>query len=104
MAIDPEVMTNMLHPSGEVDFYKDMLRDCIEVYKTLCKQIPEELLGPRFEFGMYFRARMSILSRVFQTPVTNSALVPVVDFFNHGTSPGASWGYSEESHSMTLVA
>merc|ERR1712226_1023150 len=53
--------------------------------------------------GMYCKARLCILSRVFQSS-SSSTLVPLIDLINHSHDPGCQWFWSVEKNAMVITA
>mmetsp|Transcript_7436 Transcript_7436/g.11928 ORF Transcript_7436/g.11928 Transcript_7436/m.11928 type:complete len:634 (+) Transcript_7436:60-1961(+) len=104
-AADPETIRKQMLPSPEVDYFIDSASDIIAIHGLLVADVPKELLGPRFEeVSMFLRAKLSTLTRVFQT-CDQCTLVPIADFFNHQSgNPGASWIWEPELDAMVVVS
>merc|ERR1719183_2101963 len=67
-ATDPDAMRESMLPSPEVDYFIDMSADIIAIHSIISEFCSDEVLGPRFgEVSMFFRGRLSVLTRVFQT-------------------------------------
>eukprot|EP00927_Polykrikos_kofoidii_P073473 TRINITY_DN69503_c0_g1_i1.p1 TRINITY_DN69503_c0_g1~~TRINITY_DN69503_c0_g1_i1.p1 ORF type:complete len:699 (-),score=117.67 TRINITY_DN69503_c0_g1_i1:72-2117(-) len=91
-------------PSLEADYLIDMAQDVFAVHKKCSTSgFGEDVLGPCFELETFLRARLCIMSRVFQTNA-DSTLVPGVDFFNHAEKPTALWRWVEKENAMVVTA
>lgn len=103
-AIDPEGLQASLAPSLEGEYLTDMAGDIVATHRAICKNLSSEVLGPGgCSLKMFMRARLSILTRVFQT-CDESTLVPVLDLFNHSHDQGLTWRWDPDADAMTLVA
>jgi len=105
-AVDPEGVRSSLLPSPEVDFFVDMAGDIIAIHRSINASCPKELLGPRFgEVSMFFRGKLSVLTRVFQTS-DSSTVVPVADLFNHRNQDisSASWEWNANRQALIVKA
>jgi len=104
-ALDPEAIRAEYEPSHEAEFLINMAEDLIEVHRTVCDVAPQ-VLGTEVEVGMYIRARLCMLTRVFLT-WCESTLVPVIDLMNHAAGvmpPGVVWRWDESAQAMIATA
>lgn len=102
-ATDPKGLKEKLLPSPEVDFFIDMAGDIIAIHKCIMQFVPESLRGPRFdEVAMFFRGKLSILTRVFQTS-HSSTLVPIADNFNHANADRACACWEWNANRQSLI-
>uniref|UniRef100_A0A7S4Q3L5 SET domain-containing protein n=1 Tax=Alexandrium monilatum TaxID=311494 RepID=A0A7S4Q3L5_9DINO len=104
-AASPDTMRESFEPSTEADYFIQMAHDVHTIYQVLTRACPSTISGQWPEFSMFFRARLCILTRVFQASC-DSTLVPVVDLFNHasGADYGVSWRWNEHEQAMTATA
>jgi len=104
-ATDPAAMRASLAPSAEAEYLISMAEDIIAVHTSLKDKRSSTHFAEAVELGMFFRARLSMLTRVFQTSC-DSSLVPVADLFNHshGSEPGLVWRWDEDALAMVVTA
>lgn len=103
-ANDPERIRKMFAPSLHGEYLIDMSGDIAGIFNALTENVSKEVLGDEFEMELFFRARLCMLTRVFQTD-QSSTLVPLSDLFNHnGAGMGASWGYDAEAQAHHVIA
>jgi len=104
-AADPAGTRATFEPSLEAEHFVEMARDLANVHHIIQAAWSEGTGAGRCpDFGMYARARFSLLTRVFQT-CDSSTMVPVVDLLNHhSTSPGVSWRWDPEGQAMVVTA
>mmetsp|Transcript_49370 Transcript_49370/g.143114 ORF Transcript_49370/g.143114 Transcript_49370/m.143114 type:complete len:656 (+) Transcript_49370:48-2015(+) len=104
-AASPDTIRAALEPSTEAEYFIEMVRDIHTVYELVTAKCSHALSGRWPEFSMFFRARLCILTRVFQTD-NDSSLVPVVDLFNHAPNMnhGIAWRWSDTEQAMIAVA
>jgi len=99
---DYACVRSLLEPSNEHSSMVTMAGDVIALHSNLSGHIDQEVLGPEFDLGVYFQARLCVLTRLFhhgRVPV----LVPIIDFCNHAADPGASWQFGTDG-AMVLTA
>jgi len=102
-AADPDGLLALLRPSCEPEFLLDRASSLLETFNVLSGGCPREHLGGDLRLDMFVRARLSLLSRCFQTS-SESALVPVVDLMNHSESPGVAWHWDGDAREMVATA
>jgi len=104
-ATDPQAMREALEPSPEADFYLDMAQDLVHVHSMLVDGAGPESPVRMPGLGMFLRARLSMVTRVFQAR-HDSTLVPVSDLFNHAPDmqQGVSWRWNEDAAAMIVTA
>ncbi|CAE8637927.1 unnamed protein product, partial [Polarella glacialis] len=90
--------------SNESEYYVDMVTDLVSLHTAVSRGCTEEALGGRVpEVEMFLRARLCLLSRVFQT-CCDSTLVPVADLLNHANEPSVLWNWDAEGQAMVITA
>jgi len=104
-AADPEGLRKKLEPCAETEFLLDRVSDLIETHRTICSTRPSQTMAlaqRRLPLEMFFRAKLSLISRVFLTD-DESALVPGIDLINHasGTDAGVEWRWDGVAREMT---
>jgi len=101
---DPEAAKAVLRPSCMAS-HLYMETKCMQTLYRLVSN-SGDLLGARFESGMYLRAMLNFQSRQFKAAVSKS-LVPVADLLNHApfAEMGVAWGWNEgeQAHVLTAV-
>lgn len=104
-ATDPAAMRTNLEPSAEPEYVIGMVEDIIAAHSSLKEKKRRTHFAEAIELGMFFRAKLSMLTRAFQT-CCDSSLVPVVDLFNHspGTGKGVIWRWDETARAMVVTA
>jgi len=105
---DPLRLEASLDPSHELRYLAMMAGDVMAFRRALAEHVAPELLGPGFDESLFLRARLSILTRVFDLALDGgtgvSSLVPIVDFFNHGADAGAAWRLDAGRRAMVVYA
>jgi len=74
------------------------------MHRVTADRVPKEVLGDRFEKGMYLRAMLCFNSRQFRAAVSRS-LVPVADLLNHASANrrGVAWLYDNDTQAHVLT-
>lgn len=104
-ATDPNGMREAMDPSPEADFFLDMAQDLVAVHTMLVDGAPPAIRGRLPDLGMFLRARLSMITRVFQAG-QDSSLVPVCDLYNHSPDmrQGVAWRWVPELEAMVVTA
>lgn len=102
--LEPDKLIADLWPSCEGEYAKLMASDIIHSCHCIKQNLPVEQLGKRFEAGLFLKARLCMVSRVFHTTPEYSSLVPVMDLFNHSTDPTIDYSFDHEKKEMVMVA
>jgi len=89
---ESESVVDLVQPSTEHEQFHKMAGHVIAFYGQIRRYVPVDILGPRFAPGLYLKAHLCILSRVFGSE-EYSSLVPVTDLANHTPTPGTSWNW-----------
>jgi len=103
-ASDPDSLRNKLEPCAETEFVLDRVSDLIETHRTISSTSPSQtaFAHRQLPLEMFFRAKLSLITRVFLTD-DESSLVPGVDLINHahGEDAGVEWRWDNEAREMT---
>lgn len=100
---DSQWVTKWMAPSHEHELAKAMANEVVRTHHVITTSVPHDLLGPSFEAGYFLHTKLCILSRAFHSD-GSSAMVPVIDFFNHDANPGVDWHFDQQSKAMVLTA
>lgn len=86
-----------LAPSAEVAHVRAQAEYVLEVHRCVQEHVAEAVVGQHVGVELFVQAWLCLLSRSFGSPL-GSAVVPLVDFFNHHATPTAEqhWEPGEE--------
>jgi len=96
-------MTDML-PSPEGYCTQQMAMEVLRSFRVISKGVPAEVLGPKFDSGLFLHSRLSLFSRVFHSSPEFSSLVPIADLFNHSPDHTCDWVFDADTGAMVLTA
>jgi hypothetical protein len=91
-------------PSPEGPHAEQMAAETLRSFKIIQQSVPEDVLGSKFDAGLFLHARLSMLSRVFHTRPDLPSLVPLVDLFNHSSDATCDWAFDSHDDVMLLTS
>merc|ERR1719387_2125268 len=96
-------LSEVLAPSPEADYVRMMSGDIFAVYHCMAENLSAEALHPAMTVGLFWQARLGLLTRQFETP-HGLALIPVCDMFNHSAKPSAMQVWTKGDDAFNIQA
>lgn len=91
---DTDNFFNLIAPSAEAEHVLALVKYIFTVFDSINGTVSVDMVGNGFDVDYFFQAWLCLLTRSVGCP-SGSALVPVIDFFNHSTDPVADMDWDD---------